>query len=95
MYRHTVTLLWLLIPQFACPVVKDFIGVLPGLGGRNSRLSTVREMIAYLHSCRMSLTKLWHFPSAIFMSEEMKREKDELGKMSALLSKRMKAAFSQ
>ena len=25
-------------PQFACPVVKDFIGVLPGLGGRNSEI---------------------------------------------------------
>ena len=25
-------------PQLACPVVKDFIGVLPGLGGRNSEI---------------------------------------------------------
>ena len=25
-------------PQFACPVVKDFVGVLPGLGGRNSEI---------------------------------------------------------
>ena len=25
-------------PQLACPVVKDFVGVLPGLGGRNSEI---------------------------------------------------------
>lgn len=25
-------------PQFACPVVKDFIGVIPGLGGRNAEV---------------------------------------------------------
>ncbi len=25
-------------PHFACPVVKEYIGVLPGLGGRNSEI---------------------------------------------------------
>lgn len=25
-------------PEYACPVVKDFIGVIPGLGGRNSEI---------------------------------------------------------
>ena len=25
-------------PEFACPVVKDFIGVLPGLGAKNAEI---------------------------------------------------------
>lgn len=34
-------------PKLACPVVKDYIGVLPGLGGRNSEIIFVPEMTVF------------------------------------------------
>lgn len=45
-------------PEYACPVVKDFIGVLPGLGGKNAEIIFVPEMTRHLIFYKVFLMKL-------------------------------------
>lgn len=40
-------------PEYACPVVKDFIGVIPGLGGKTRKSSSAEAMKRLTNSCRM------------------------------------------
>lgn len=44
-------------PEFACPVVKDFIGVLPGLGAKILKSFSVQGMRIHLTSYKMYWTK--------------------------------------
>lgn len=44
-------------PEFACPVVKDFIGVLPGLGAKMQKSFSVPGMRAHLIFYKMYWTK--------------------------------------
>ena len=74
----------------ACPVVKDFIGVLPGLGGRNSEIIYCAGNDSVFTFLQDVLTKFWHFSlPAIFMLEGDEAQKTNWEKCP-LCQKRMK-----
>ncbi len=83
-------------PQLACPVVKDFIGVLPGLGGRNSEIIYCAgndSVFTFLQDVFDEILEL--FPSRYIHVGGDEARKTNWEKMPALPKTDEKTAFGQ